>query len=410
MEKFAGYGFNKSHSAAYALLAYQTAWLKAHYPAYFMASVLSSDMDNTDKVAAFVDECVQMKIRVHSPDINKGQYEFTVIQLSEIYYGLGAIKGVGRNVIEALVEERKEGGDFNSLLDFCKRVDCRKTNRRVLEALARSGAFDCFGAHRASLLASVESALQQGLQAVKDRETGQHGLFTTEDFSAAEPAFHYVTSDPWPESKRLEMEKQALGFYLTGHPFTRYQNEFSHLVTGPIGELSIEGNKIIRVAGVVTSVRTLNTKRGDRMAFVALSDGSGKIEMAVFSDDYQTHRDVLVKDAVLWVEGEAQLDDYSGGYRMRADRMMTVDAMRNHFAKGLLIKLSSESVSGEAMDTLKSLLSSYRGGKLPVFVEVTQQAQTGRFMLGKDWQVSIQDPLLDALEMAFEDQCVEVVY
>src|SRR5690606_29458306 len=224
MEKFAGYGFNKSHSAAYALLSYQTAWLKAHYPAPFMAAVLSSDMDNTDKVVPLIEECREMKLEVQPPSINASDYMFRASGPRTIVYGLGAVKGVGQAAIEAILEERRQGGPFRDLFDFCRRVDPRRVNRRTLEALTRAGCFDCLGLTRATAMAQLPMAVQAADQALRDVAVGQDDLFGLAPAEETVPADAPVLPE-WEEAERLAQEKEVLGLYLTGHPVTQYRSE-----------------------------------------------------------------------------------------------------------------------------------------------------------------------------------------
>lgn len=237
MEKFAGYGFNKSHSAAYALVAYQTAWLKRHYPAAFMAAVLSSDLDNTDKIVILIDECQNMKLPVIPPNINISNYQFTVNDKYEIVYGIGAIKGVGEAAIEDLLKEREKNGEFKGLYDLCKRVDLRKVNRRVFEALIRAGAFDVFNENRASHLAELPTALKVAERHVKMAAVGQNDLFglAVNAESREDEIKDYSHKVPvWSEKERLALEKLALGLFLTGHPIDQYRAELNNFVSGSL--------------------------------------------------------------------------------------------------------------------------------------------------------------------------------
>ncbi|UCE77950.1 MAG: DNA polymerase III subunit alpha, partial [Gammaproteobacteria bacterium] len=305
MEKFAGYGFNKSHSAAYALVSYQTAWLKAHYPAPFMAAVLSADMDNTDKVVTLIDECRHMQLEVVAPDINRSGYAFTVQGDATVIYGLGAVKGVGEAAIEVMIQERLANGPYRSLVDLCRRVDSRKVTRRVYEALIRAGALDALGENRASLMVQLPEALKSAEQHLRDSAAGQSDMFGSVVEPAAElPVITAANVPEWDEEQRLAGEKETLGLYLTGHPIDRYRAELASIISGPLAELNDEGpgagasrqrgqEKTVVLAGLVVELRTRNTQSGARMAFVTLDDRSARMEIRVFSRVFEQYRALL---------------------------------------------------------------------------------------------------------------------
>ncbi|MBD3634256.1 MAG: DNA polymerase III subunit alpha, partial [Methylophaga sp.] len=291
MEKFAEYGFNKSHSAAYALVAYQTAWLKAHYPAAFMAAVLSADMDNTDKVVGLIDECRDMKLNVMPPDVNHSKIKFTVEGERTIRYGLGAIKGVGESALAGIVSEREQGEEFTSLYDFCRRVDMRKINRRVMESLVKAGALDSLGGHRASLNASLTKAMQIAEQHRRDQDSGQNDLFglTPENESDQDEPLEQAAE--WAEEHLLLAEKETLGLYLSGHPIDRYEAELAEFIPKKINELDApeskgyqRNEKPVLTAGLIVAIRTMKSKSGSRMAFITLDDKSGRLEVRVFGE------------------------------------------------------------------------------------------------------------------------------
>ncbi|RMF17394.1 MAG: DNA polymerase III subunit alpha, partial [Gammaproteobacteria bacterium] len=319
VEKFAGYGFNKSHSAAYALVSYHTAWLKAHYPEPFMAAVLTADMHNTDKVVPLVEECRRMKLKLVLPDVNLSQYTFTVDEQNRIVYGLGAIKGLGEGPVSAILEARKSGGPFKDLFDFCKRVDLRKVNKRALEALIRSGAMDSIGPSRARLMASIPEALAMAEQQGRNEDTGMADLFG--DVSLVEeggdPYASTAHLQEWPDKEKLQLEKETLGLYLTGHPFDGYEQEVRRMVRTPIGELQA-GKGTQKAAGLVVAQRIMKNKKGQYMGFVTLDDRSGRIEVALFSEVFEQARPLLNPDTILIVEGDVDEDEYSGELRMRA--------------------------------------------------------------------------------------------
>ncbi|CAG1001847.1 hypothetical protein RHDC4_03247, partial [Rhodocyclaceae bacterium] len=321
MEKFAGYGFNKSHAAAYSLVAYHTAWLKCHHPAAFMAATLSSEMANTDKVQFFFNDAKENGLVFLPPDINAGGIRFQPVDAQTIRYGLGAIKGTGESALTAILKAR-EGGPFKDLFDFCARVDKRVVNRRVIEALIRAGAFDALDAHRARLLASVGIALEAAEQA--ERNAKQSGLFDMGGGDA--PAAQYVEAPPWSEREQLLQEKQALGFFLSGHPFNAYRQELSRFVKRGLDRLQPQKDLQL-LAGVVLSTRTQMTRRG-KMAIVMLDDATAQVEVTVFNELWEAERSKIKEDELLLIEGKVQDDAYSGGLRVTADKDETLVVLR----------------------------------------------------------------------------------
>ncbi len=414
MDKFAGYGFNKSHSAAYALIAYQTAWLKAHYPADFMASVLSADMDNTDKVVMLIDECRTMGLEVQPPDINRCDYAFTVNGDRTILYGLGAIKGVGAAALDGILAERDANGPFTDLFDLCRRIDSRRANRRVLEALIRAGALDLLDANRARSIHLLTEALQWAERQLRDQEVGQDDLFGGGGVLVREIDAHHASLNSavpeWSEERRLQGEKETLGLYLTGHPIERYRKELARFVTSAIAGLRPTSDQTVVVAGLVVALRTMNSKRGDRIAFVTLDDRSGRIEIGVFAEAYQRYRDLLVKDRLLVVEGVVSVDDYSGGFRMNAEKIHDIDHARASYARGLEIDLRNGGDANGLCRALAGILEPFRAEICPVWINYRGRAASARMSLGQEWKVNPTDELLHRLcEVAGEDG-VRVIY
>ncbi|MBU1192009.1 MAG: DNA polymerase III subunit alpha [Gammaproteobacteria bacterium] len=412
MEKFAGYGFNKSHSAAYALVSYQTAWLKAHYPAPFMAAVLSADMDNTDKVVTLIDECRDMKLKVVPPDINRSNYRFTVDGDNTVIYGLGAIKGVGQAAIEGVVAEHQSNGDYKDLYDFCRRVDLRKLNRRVLEALIRAGACDSLGENRASLMAQLPTALKLAEQQERDSGTGQVDLFGNAVAAEAAPV-EIIRLPEWEEELRLQGEKETLGLYLTGHPITRYEAELTSITSGRLASLVGSGaeaptsrsqDRQVVVAGLVIALRVRQTRRGS-MAFVTLDDRSARVEMRVFSDVFDHHRNLIAKDKVLVVEGVLGFDDYSGGQQLTANKVYDINQARETFARRVVINVDAGQAGNGFMQSLADTLRPFRDGKCPVWISYRNQAASAQVALGRDWSVRPADELIHRLhELAGPEQ------
>jgi len=417
VEKFAGYGFNKSHSAAYALVSYQTAWLKAHYPAHFMAATMSSDMDKTDKVVTFIEECRQMKLKMLPPDVNSGEFHFTVDDAGNIIYGLGAIKGLGEGPVESIIAARKDG-PFKNLFDFCARVDPRKLNKRALEALIRSGAADNLGPginldhDRAVMFAAMNEAVKTAEQSAANNNAGMMDLFGdvipsgggNEDVYSD---FHRVRS--WTMKERLNSEKETLGLYLTGHPIDEYESELNHFVSSRIANLKPEKSNQT-VAGLVVAQRVMKTKRGDTMAFVTLDDRTGRIEVAIFADAYNQFRDLLLKDGLLVIQGQVSYDDYSGMLKMRADNISLLADVRQEKARELCLELDSASLAANFTRELEGILEPYREGRCPLVIDYRRSNARAQLRLGAGWQVRPEDDLLQRLRDNYGADCVRLVY
>ncbi len=408
MEKFAGYGFNKSHSAAYALVAYQTAWLKAHYPAAFMAAVLSSDMDNTDKVVQLCEELRRMNLELLPPNVNQSLYEFSVANDSSVRYGLGAVRGVGRNAVESIIEERKQGS-FSDLFDFCKRCDSRKVNRRVLEALVRCGALDDFGYNRSSLMASLDKALHFAEQSIKNDRLGQNDLFGLGSDKNPDSDTNTIVELPdWTDDERLQNEKDTLGFYLHGHPIIKYELELSQFISNRLDAIQ-PGDTAVTVAGYIASIRTRNGRRG-RMAEVRLDDRSARVPVTVYSDAYQNYRNLLVKDQLVIIRGKVERDDfYETGYTVTVNEVLSLDSIRSQRAT-ILLTLSSGTDSQQQFQSLKELLALYRGEGSPVVIDYRNDRARARLKLGDNWRVRPQNELIDRLHSFLGADNVKICY
>lgn len=408
MEKFADYGFNKSHSAAYALVSYQTAWLKTHYPAEFMAAVLSSDMDHTEKVVTFLEECRLMKLDILPPDINHSDYKFTVDEpTGSIRYGLGAIKGLGAGSIEMLVKRRQKKR-FSDLFDLCQRIDLQKINRRSLEALIFSGSLDSLDINRASLLANIESALQAADQSSLAKISGQKDFFGLDMISHSSQMVH---QEDWPKLKRLQNEKEVLGFYLSGHPLENYAKELTHFISTPLAELNSKAGKPITIAGWVLSIRSLWTKRGDRMAVLNLEDASGRSEVTLFSDTFNKFREKLNKDKLLIIEGEIQRDEFTGNTRVLGKKILDISEARESHAKNLLIKLS-RSANHSLLDDLRKIMINFCPGLCLARIAYTHpELKTQVYLtLGDNWRVKPEEDLLKALRERFGEESISIQY
>ncbi len=425
MEKFAGYGFNKSHSAAYALLSYQTAWLKAHYPAPFMAAVLSSDMDHTDKVVTLIEECRDMKLRVVPPDINRSGYKFRAADETTIIYGIGAVKGVGQGAIEALVEERESNGAYRDIYDLCRRVDLRKVNRRTLEALVRAGCLDSLGANRATLMSQIPLAVKAAEQHSRNAAMGQDDMFGL-TMGASRDDAEDGASDPvlpeWDDEERLQAEKETLGLFLTGHPIARYEDELSRVVTGRINTLITGGpsggegfggrqkDRRVVVAGLVMAMRTRNTQSGGRIAFLVLDDRTGRIEVTLFTEAYKRFGHLVNQDQLVVVEGSLGYDDFSDGWRINADKVLDIGEVREAYARRLVVSLDHGRLGNGAMDHLKQTLSTFRDGRCPVWMEYQGESARAVLRLGDAWRVRPTDELIRRLGALSGQDAVRIEY
>jgi len=407
MEKFAGYGFNKSHSAAYALLTYETAWLKTHYPSELMAAALSADMDNTDRVVALIADCREMDIEVRPPDVNTGLYNFETTGSRSIRYGLGAIKGLGQGVIDAIIESRRAGGPFQDLFDFCERVGPRRMNKRALESLICAGAVDDLGPHRAALLATMPVAMDLAQQQL--RAEGQVDLFG--ERSATEQVRRFKEVAPWHKEKMLVAERETLGLYFSGHPIDRYRGELDRIVDARLRDLKPTSDRSLIVGGLISAIRAMNTKRGERMAFVTLDDESARLELAVFADVYSDKREAIRKDNLVVVYGQVTVDEYTGGFKMSADRLYDWEEARAFFASRLELALDSAGLEvAPCIERLKALISDHGGGDCPVSIRYANQRAEGLLELGPRWRVRPTTALTGALEELLGPERVEIVY
>ncbi|WP_144391640.1 DNA polymerase III subunit alpha [Pleionea sediminis] len=412
VEKFAGYGFNKSHSAAYALVAYQTAYLKAHYPAAFMAAVMSADMDNTDKVVTFVDDCLQHKIEIMPPDVNQGEYKFTVTDENTIIYGIGAIKGVGEGAIESFVIEREKNGAYKDLFDFCQRVDLRKVNRRTIENLIRAGALDKLGPNRAVLMASLDEAIRAADQQNKAAAIGQDDLFGnafTADATTGE--LNWAKVRPWPEEQVLQGEKETLGLYLTGHPIDRYIVELKNFVSCRFNQLQpTRRGESIKAAGLIIDVMVRTSKRGDRFAIVTLDDKSGRITLFVGAALYEEYKEILNNDNIVIVEGDVKYDDFSGGMRINAMKLYDFVVAREQYAKCISVQMSDQHCKDSIAYDLKRHIEPCLNGSTPIKFIYRMNGHSATIALSDEWKVQPTNELLYHLEGIEGCEKVELEY
>lgn len=411
VEKFAGYGFNKSHSAAYALVSYQTLWLKTHYPAEFMAAVMTADMDNTEKVVGLVDECKNMGLTVLPPDINSGLYRFNVDDNGAIVYGIGAIKGVGEGPIEAILEARNKRGYFKDLFDFCARIDLKKVNKRVIEKLILAGALDRLGPHRAAMMASVDDAVRAASQHHQAEAFGQADMFGVLTDAPEEVEQKYTQVPEWPEKVRLEGERETLGLYLTGHPVDEYLKELTKYTSCRLNEAApTRRDQSLTVAGLVIAARVMTTKRGTRIGLMTLDDRSGRMEVMLYSEALDRYAEWLEKDKILVVSGQVSFDDFNGGLKMSAREVMDLGSAREKFARGLSISILQSQIDQQFFERFSHILEPHRAGTVPVNVYYQRPDARARLTLGTEWRVTPSDTLLDELKQLLGHDQVELEF
>jgi len=405
LEKFAGYGFNKSHAAAYALVAYQTAYLKAHYPAAFLASTMSADMNNTDSVRIFYEDCAPNQVEILSPDVNQSEYKFTPISKNQVLYGLGAVKGTGQAAIEVILQARRKDGPFKDLFDFCNRLDLRKVNRRVVESLIRAGAFDKLSPSRNALLAGVAMAMAAAEQ--NSANSNQNSLFG----EVADKAANILPTVPdWTEQQRLQEEKAALGFYFSGHPYWAYQKDLSQFISTTLANLAPKEQPQL-LAGIVSGVRIRMTGRG-KMAIVGLDDGTTRLEVVVGSELLNQQQALLKDDQLIIIEGTVRNDEFSGGVRVNARKIFDLPTLRNSKASFLKISCNGQADAVK----LKALLKPYcknssdevRG--CAVKIEYHNKTSKVELMLGNDWRVDLHDELIAGLTAWLSRENVKILY
>ena len=419
MEKFSGYAFPKGHATTYGIVTYQTAWLKCHYPAEFMAAVLSADMQDADKMVALVHELRRMDLTLRPPNINASQFRFSVIG-GGILYGMGAVRGVGAGAVAAIVEQRDSDGPFRDLFDLCSRIqgsDAGRNAKNVIEPLICAGALDCFAVDgedvdhlRARLMEELPTALARAEQGARDAAMGIRDMFG--HIVGEQPAAPADTPS-WSKSERLAAEKKSLGLYLTGHPIDAYLDEIATLRSTAIESL-VQGRATQTVAGLVVSVRSRRSRRGDSMAFVVLDDRTGRVEATVSDKALDAARDKLVNDAVLVVEAEVEYDDYAGSLRLRAKSVETLEEARARLAECLKISVDGNGANGEFAVRLRDLLQSYRRDEeadgCPVAVEYCSDKARVRVDLGEQWRVVPSDALIEELGAAFGAERVGFAY
>jgi len=426
MEKFAEYGFNKSHSAAYALVSYQTIWLKAHYPAAFMAAVLSADMDNTDKVVTFIDDCHQFGLEVVPPDINRSQYKFTSEHEGNVIFGLGAIKGAGESALNEILAERQAHGPFKSMAEMCQRIKSRKITKRILETLIKAGAFDSLGTNRHSLMEGLPEIVRIADQQHRDEAIGQNDLFGG---SQAVIQDEKVTPqlEEWDEKIRLRYEKDAIGLYLTGHPINAYEAEVTQLRSRTLKEMAEDDGlqkyqkKPVTLVGLVSAIRTQTTDNGKR-AFVTLDDKTSYYEVFIFSNVYEQYEAVIKKEEVLVVEGTLNSDYATGAVRLRIDALYDIETARQQFLSRLMLTVNKEQTTNGLINKLGDLLlgappvqdeqmqAPVKTAKCPVFVRYETGNEQAELRLGEDVHAPLADEGIKHLKKVLGENNVSLIY
>ena len=406
MEKFAGYGFNKSHSAAYALLAYQTAWLKTHHAPEFMAATMSSDMDKTDKVVTYIEDCRDIGIELKPPSINEGEFRFSVNEQGAIVYGLGAIKGLGEGVIELIITTRVKDGKFKDIYDFCARVDTNKLSKRAIEALIKAGAFDEIGPSesinycRAWLSTALDDASKLADQVFKNEESGIEDLFGNSLVETSEEIKKHIPLEiePLMTKERLEQEKSILGLYLTGHPLDEYKLELEKMRVNKLAD--IKNNRgAIRAAGLITDIRVMKNKKGQSFAFITLDDKYSRAEVTLWAETYAKYREYLQKDAVVLVKGEASQDRFTGRLKIIIDTVQSLYEVRCERLETLEVVIADSET--DWVDLLTNRVSDYRDGNCSIKIEYHKDNSYANLLLDDSWKIDPRDELIDQLRSDF---------
>ena len=406
MEKFAGYGFNKSHSAAYALLAYQTAWLKTHHAPEFMAATMSSDMDKTDKVVTYIEDCRDIGIELKPPSINDGEFRFSVNEQGAIVYGLGAIKGLGEGVVELIITTRVKDGKFKDIYDFCARVDTNKLSKRAIEALIKAGAFDEIGPSesinycRAWLSAALDDASKLADQVFKNEESGIEDLFGNSLVETSEEIKKHIPLEiePLMTKERLEQEKSILGLYLTGHPLDEYKLELEKMRVNKLADIK-DHRGMIRAAGLITDIRVMKNKKGQSFAFITLDDKYSRAEVTLWAETYAKYREYLQKDAVVIVKGEASQDRFTGRLKIIIDTVQSLYEVRCERLETLEVVIADSET--DWVDLLTNRVNDYRDGNCSIKIEYHKDNSYANLLLDDSWKIDPRDELIDQLRSDF---------
>jgi DNA polymerase-3 subunit alpha len=407
IDYFSGYGFNKSHSTAYAAVSYQTAYLKAHYPVEFMTALLTSEMSNTDKVVQYIEACKKMGIEVYAPAVNESFSDFTCVG-KHIRFGLAAIKNVGSTAIESIIESRVKDGPFKDFFEFVQRVDLRVCNRKVLESLIKCGSFDEWKLHRAQLMAMLDGALEMGSNLQKDRSRGQMSFFE----SGGGEAFHdqngSIPSIPeWPESQLLAFERELIGFYVSSHPLSRYTKILKNYASASSETLSEFNHQAeVTMGGIIDSMKEILTKKGDKMAFLTLQDLGGACEVVVFPSVYKECSTLIQKDQLIYVKGKIDARDDSP--KILADEIVPLPEVPKRFTRLVAINLKTTGLAANTLKELRGILTRYKGA-VPVYISLLDPK--GRRTVidsGQDLKVETSDALFEELENLLGENSVKI--
>lgn len=403
MEYFAGYGFNKSHSAAYAVITYQTAYLKANYPVQYMVAQLSCEKQNMDKIVDYIEDCRHTGIGVLPPDINESQNDFTISQGNKIRFGLGAIKNVGDKAIESIIQSRDKGERYTSILDLCKRVDMRVVNKQVLESLIKSGCFDSLHDNRAKLLAGLDTAMQLGGIAGKERRKGQKSLFAIGsdlDIAVKADAGTETEVKQWTEKEIRQAEKESLGFYLSSHPLNVCQQKIKQLSTVSSAEMSehADGEEII-IGGIVTNLKPSVTKRGDPMMYITLEDMKGAVECVIFSKEMKSHQSLLNMDEIVFVKGQIGFQSTAPSIRIK-EMIAEKDALKR-LTKCITLRFEGAHFDEVKLNQLREIIKKH-SGTCPLFLEISNPEQTSTVIkASSQYFTSVTDNFLSCIKELF---------
>jgi DNA polymerase-3 subunit alpha len=397
IEKFASYGFNKSHSVAYSILAYQTAYLKAHYPAEYMAAAISAEIGDTAYVVQLIDDCRKMNLQVLPPDVNESDVQFVVTPRG-VRFGLSAIKNVGVSAVENIIKTRTEEGRFEHFFDFCKRVDLRLVNKKTLEGLIQAGAFDSLHGNRAQLFESVEKATQFGQNVKSHSQRGQSSLFEGGQSTSSIATYPVLTArGEWNETDKLLREKTVLGFYVSGHPLLKYETEMKFFATAKLGNASaVKSGSVVRVGGIVSALKKKVDKKGNMMAFVTLEDFTGKGELIVFSSAYKEYQDYLVEDAMIMVIGKAEQN--GDALRIIANEVIPMEQARNKFTKSITLAVRVDETQSNAINQLRKLAERHRGTCSCYFNVISSADQNSMVMQATNVGIKLSDEFIQEVE------------
>ncbi|WWP00925.1 MAG: DNA polymerase III subunit alpha [Candidatus Dasytiphilus stammeri] len=412
LEKFAGYGFNKSHSAAYALLSYQTLWLKTHYPAQFLAAAMSADLDNQDKIITLLEVSKHLGIHILPPNINTGRYKFYVNDDNKIVYGLGAIKGIGKAQIQTILNIRQTGGNFLDIFDFCARTKMKKIHRKVIEKLIFSGACDAIGPHRAAMIEVLEEALRVANQ-YQQTSNGQREIFGIISGKSNKLEQLYARITPWQPLVILAKERDTLGLYLTGHPINQYLKEIEHYTSSGMRIKDIKSyqiGKIIQIAGIVVNTRIVVTKNGQReIGICRLDDDTCYIDVVLLNNVFEKYKNLLEINKIIIVTGQVKIDNFSNNFQIIANKLIDINEARAKSVRSIAILLTTRHITTQLLKRLHNCLEQYHPGLIPV--HIYYQNEVAKVMLGSvSWRISISDSLLNDLRALLGPEYVNLEF